>query len=236
MKKMQQTLIKEKLKFLKIGSLLDQKSIDEVIAISTFKEFEHKSNMGYRLGDFSKVYLIVEGIVSVKISNEKGRNTRGFLLGKNDFFPIIMFTENVHENILFEISTCSRVQVLIIPVREIKKMTKRNKKIHSLHMQMKDELIEERASHAIDLSAPQMSDRVIEELLFIGKKFGETCAEGVKIKNHWITREILGYVVGTTPKTVNTTFSKLEKDALIILSRHVWILKAKFFEKYEYLQ
>ncbi|WP_057875951.1 Crp/Fnr family transcriptional regulator [Liquorilactobacillus aquaticus] len=235
MEKAQQVLVREKLKQLRMKSLLDRQSIDDVSSISTFKEFSHKSNMGYRAGDSSKVYLIVSGIVSVKVSNEKGRNVRCFLLGRDDFFPVLMFSANDTSNVLFEISTCSKVEVLVIPAEEIKRLAKRNKTIHKLYMQMRDELIAERTNHAIDVSAPQMKERVIEELLFIGKKFGETCPEGVRIKNHWITREILGYVVGTTPKTVSATFSRLEKDSLVTLSRHVWILKPIFFEKYKYL-
>lgn len=233
MRKTQQALMKGKLEQLKIYSLLDEQSADEFLSISTFQEFSYKSNMGYRPGDSSKIYLIVKGIVSVKISSENGRNIRCFLLGKNDFFPIVMFTENNKQNVLFEINTCSCVEVLVIPVKEIKKLTKNNKKFHKLYMQMREELIEERTKHAIDVSAPQMSERVIEELFFIGEKFGETCSEGIKISNHWITREILGYVVGTTSKTINTTFSKLERDSMIKLSRHVWILKKNFFEKYK---
>ncbi|KRL03175.1 Crp/Fnr family transcriptional regulator [Liquorilactobacillus capillatus] len=232
----QQALISEKLAQLRVGTLLDEHSINELLAFCTYREFEHRDNMGYRPGDFSKVYLIVHGIVSVKISNEKGKNIRCFLLGKNDFFPIIMFAGNNKNSILFEVNTCSRVEVLIMPFDKIKSLTKRNIRIHELHIQMKDELIEERTNHAIDLSAPQMRERVVAELLFIGEKFGETCPEGLKVKDHWITREMLGYLVGTTSKTVNTTLAILEQRALITLSRHVWILRPKFLEKYRHIQ
>ncbi|MGL5053799.1 MAG: Crp/Fnr family transcriptional regulator [Cetobacterium sp.] len=214
-----------------LKELLSEESLNNLLKVSSCQEFKVGETLFLEHSFCDNIYFIIDGNVTVYKDNSDGRRKIIYLLPEGSFLnEAIIYDETEKTSISCDAFT--NVKVLVIPVKEMKKLINKHHDLGILIIKSLSKKTKRLYRQLKNTTTISMSKRIAAKLWKLSKDFGYEIKEfhGFTVK---VNNTYLAEMLGTNRETVSRGIKKLKELQLVkVENNEMFIQKSKIKDFY----